>query len=108
MSKALDALHGMQSRVPSKAEFDPELLKVLWESDPVEVSARHGVISVQVYRYNNGEPKIGIYRVGVDTRDQKVFHSKSLCPLNPVQALALAGRLSEASAKLIELSKKGS
>lgn len=106
MSKALDALKGMKKPV-SRAEFDPALLKVLWESDPVEVSARQGVISVQVYTYNNGEPKIGIYRVGVDQRDNSVFHSKSLCPLNPVQALALAGRLSEASEKLVELTKKG-
>jgi len=106
MSKALDALKGMK-KPSGRSEFDPALLKVLWESDPVEVSARQGVISVQVYTYNNGEPKIGVYRVGVDQRDNSVFHSKSLCPLNPVQALALAGRLSEASAKLAELTTKG-
>jgi hypothetical protein len=106
MSKATEALANLQGKNQNRAEFDPSLLKVLWESDPVEVSARHGVISVQVYSYNNGEPKIGVYRVGVDTRENKVFHSKQLCPLNPVQALTLAQRLSEASKVLEQLAKK--
>ena len=93
-----------QSRGNGRTDFDASKLEVLFEADPVPVNPRYGVVSVQVYRYNGGDPRIGIYRVWVSGKTNKAKQIKETCPLDAPQAKLLAKSIVEAAKFLEKLS----
>lgn len=104
-SKALAAA-AVQSQQPGRS-YDPKLLTMYHEGDPIDVG-RNGVISVQVYNYNGGETRIGIYRVGISKKTGNPWQVKELCPLNLTQATTLAAELQKAAKVLEKLGGKKS
>jgi hypothetical protein len=97
-TKAVMAARKQQEQMRGASDtFDKTKLKTLFESDPVPVSPRFGVLSVQVYQYNDGAPHIGVYRVWVSgkTNEEKIM--KELCPLSSYQAQGLASALAQAA-----------
>ena len=93
MSKATTAAKRQQRA--SSNNFDPNKLEILFESEPVLMGPRWGVINAQVYQYNNGAPKLGIYRTTVlKSGDER--RVKDLCPMTLDQAEQLADGLDEA------------
>ena len=89
-----------------KSKYDPNLLDVLWESEAIKISARHGVISVKIYTYNDSSARIGVYRVGVNSRTGAAYQIKELCPLDDQQADALARELVSAACELRKINRK--
>lgn len=104
-SKAFEAVKKLQGQKTERQGFDRTKLNVLWESEPVEVSARAGVITVEIYSYDGGEPRLGIYRVGVD-REGKEWRTRQLCNLSSSQALELAAKLHEGAKELTKILRK--
>lgn len=86
--------------------FDSSKLEVLFEADPINMGPRYSMVSVQVYRYNSGEPKIGIYRVGISSKTGQPWQVKELCPFDVSATMQLIQALSEAKDFLAKLNKK--
>ena len=99
-TKAEQAARTQSKTSGRNKDFDASKLDVLFEADPVAINQRYGVISVQVYQYDGGNPRIGIYRVWVSGKTNKAKQIKETCPLDAAQAKALAGALVEAAEHL--------
>ena len=99
-SKAVAAVNSQHAK--SGFNYDPSKNVLHFESDPIDVG-HNGVYSVQVYSYDGGTPKIGIYRIGISKKTGQPWQVKETCPIDAVQALALSVALSEAAAFLSNL-----
>lgn len=100
-SKAVAAVNSQHTGF----KYDPAKNVLHYESDPVDVG-HNGVYSVQVYSYDGGIPKIGIYRIGISKKTGQPWQVKETCPIDAVQALALSRALANAAAFLKNLNTK--
>jgi hypothetical protein len=104
-AKAVQAAQQM-AKSNGNGPFDSSKLEVLFEADPINAGPRYSMISVQVYRYNGSEPKIGLYRVGISSKTGSPWQVKELCPLDLDLAGQLVSALTEARDFLAKFNKK--